>query len=293
MSGEQAATVRVGPAGWSYEDWKGIVYPPEMPRGLHPLTFLCDYFDTIEVNSTFYRPPAPRMCASWVDKVEKNPRFMFTAKLWQRFTHDRDTVPTQEEAGQVRQGLLPLLKAGKLGAVLAQFPWSFRRTGENRRWLAHIVNAFHDFPLALEIRHDSWHRAEVLEDLGRFGVAFCNIDQPLFDHSIEPTETVTGPIAYIRLHGRNKQAWFNQQAGRDERYNYLYSPEELAPWNERIRRMQHQAQQVYVITNNHFQGQAIPNALELEAALGRRFPPLPSCLVEHFPRLQACPTMEE
>ena len=128
--------VRVGPAGWSYDDWKGIVYPPDMPRGLHSLTFLAQYFDTVEVNASFYRPPNPKHCENWVAKVSDNPRFLFTAKLWERFTHQRDTFPTEAEVQRFVESIMPLHEAGKLGAILVQFPWSFRRTPENRIWLS-------------------------------------------------------------------------------------------------------------------------------------------------------------
>jgi uncharacterized protein YecE (DUF72 family) len=286
METDVTGMTRVGPAGWSYEDWKGIVYPPHMPKSLHPLAFLSELFDTIEVNSTFYRPPDARYCASWVQKVSANPRFKFTAKLWERFTHHREAPPTDNEARLFREGIDPLARAGKLGAVLVQFPWSFKRTAENRAWLAHVIETFSMYPLAVEIRHASWDRAEVYDELARRGLAFCNIDQPVFSGSLKPTDKVTARVGYVRLHGRNYNDWFREDADQNDRYNYLYSEEELKPWIAKIENIRRQADEVYVITNNHYRGQAVVNALEIQAALGRTDFVLPQHLVDEYPRLK-------
>ncbi|MBI2435695.1 MAG: DUF72 domain-containing protein [Candidatus Hydrogenedentes bacterium] len=281
----RAENLRVGVAGWSYEDWKGVVYPTRMPRSLHPLTFLCQYLDVVEINSSFYSPPNPRFCESWVVKVATNPRFLFTAKLWQRFTHERDVWPGREETRLVKEGLAPLLASGKLGAVLVQFPWSFKNVPENQDWLARVLDTFQECPLSLEIRHASWNVPEVYEELAARQVAFCNIDQPLFSHSIKPSARVTAPVGYIRLHGRNHNDWFRESAGRDDRYNYLYSEEELKPWIDKIQRMKKVVNDLFIITNNHYRGQAVVNALEIQAAIGRTFAELPPQLVTAYPRL--------
>jgi len=285
MSSE--STIRVGTAGWFYEDWKGIVYPPRMPRSLHPLTFLSGLFDTIEVNSSFYRPPRPGPCAAWIDKVAENPRFMFTLKLWKRFTHERDTWPSETEVTAFREGIAPLVDSGKLGAVLVQFPWSFKRTVENRAWLARIIDTFAAYPLALEICHASWNRPEVYDGLARRRVAFCNIDQPLFTGSLEPSAMATARVGYVRLHGRNASDWFRRDADRNDRYNYLYSTEELEPWLKKIDRIRKMVDELYVITNNHYRGQAVVNALEIQGRLGLNRAPCPESLIQAYPRLAA------
>lgn len=285
MSGSQTGEIRVGPAGWAYEDWKGIVYPDPAPRGWHPVRFLAGLFDTIEVNSTFYRPPHPRHCVGWLDHIKANPRFLFTVKLWKRFTHERETWPGDIERRQVTEGLAPLKDAEKLGAVLMQFPWSFRRTPENRVWLARVVDAFQNFPLALEIRHASWNRPEVYAGLADRNIAFCNIDQPLFAQSLKPGAAVTAPLGYVRLHGRNHDDWFREDAHRNDRYNYLYNTEELRPWIEKIQAIMKKARGIFVITNNHYRGQAVVNALEIQAALGQIPQEMPSQLSGHYPRL--------
>lgn len=280
------AKIRVGLAGWSYEDWKGIVYPEPMPRGSHALDLLSAWFDTVEINVSFYRPMVARQAATWVAKVTSNPNFMFTAKLWQRFTHQRDTKPSVAEITQVKEGMRPLLEAGRLGAVLVQFPWSFKRNAKSRLWLAWLAETFSEYPMALEVRHSSWDRPEVHEALAERNIALCNIDQPIFDDSIAPADTVTSPLGYVRFHGRNHAAWFRQGAGRNERYNYLYSEEELKPWVERIEKMKKRVSDLYIITNNHYQGQAVVNAIELQTALGGRpILDLPEHLLARYPRL--------
>jgi len=278
--------IRVGTAGWSYDDWKGVVYPADMPRSLHPLTYLSQFMDTVEVNSSFYRPPNPKHSEAWVHKVEGNPRFLFTFKLWERFTHKRDTFPAADEIAVYCDGIAPAATAGKLGAILVQFPWSFKRSPENRKWLARVLDRFSEYPLALEIRHASWNVPDVYDGLAERQVAFCNIDQPLFSNSIEPSDKVTARVGYVRLHGRNAADWFRKDAGRDDRYNYLYSREELEQWLTMVRRMRQRAKDIYVITNNHFEGQAMVNAFELKHAIEGKPQPVPDCLLAAYPRLK-------
>ena len=279
-------SIRVGPAGWSYEDWKGIFYPPSMPKSLHPLTFLASFFDTVEINTTFYHPPTPAACAAWARHVSDNEHFRFTAKLWERFTHHRETPFTQADIDRVKKGLYPLVESGRFGALLIQFPWSFKRTPENRTWLAHVTDAFTGYPLVLEVRHASWNTPEVFASLTERNITFCNIDQPLFRDSIAPSHTVTAPVGYVRLHGRNHEDWFREEAGRDDRYNYLYSASELKPWVEKISTIAHHVNEIFVITNNHYRGQAVVNALELEQALGKTNFVLPQHLIDEYPRLK-------
>ncbi len=286
MENQDGGKVFVGPAGWSYEDWKGIVYPPGMPRSSHALDILAPLFNTVEINATFYHPTKPAYCTSWLGKVSGYPDFRFTAKLWQRFTHEREAWPSDAEIQRFKDGIAPLAEAGRLGGLLVQFPWSFKRTPENRQWLAKVASAFADYPLVLEIRHASWDRPEVYDGLSERGIAFCNIDQPLFDDSIAPSEKTTAKVGYIRFHGRNRAAWFDNKAGRNERYNYLYSEDELRPWIEKIRNMRRKVNSLFVITNNHYCGQAVVNAIEIQAALGYATYRLPGHLVEHYPRLR-------
>ncbi|HVR44119.1 MAG TPA: DUF72 domain-containing protein [Thermoanaerobaculia bacterium] len=257
--------IRIGPAGWSYKDWEGIVYPAAPGRRFDPLAFLADSFDTIEVNSSFYRIPPPGHAASWVRRTAANPEFRFAAKLWRGFTHQTDAAAGDADA--FRRFLAPLAESGRLGALLIQFPWSFKDSPESRLRLERLFEAFRDYPAVVEFRHGSFQQEEIFELLAAHRVGFANIDQPLFGDSVRPAAVATAPLAYIRLHGRNYAKWFEHEESW-ERYDYLYTKEELAPWVERARALAAE-HEVYVITNNHFRGQAIVNALDLQRELGQ------------------------
>jgi uncharacterized protein YecE (DUF72 family) len=257
--------IRVGPAGWSYADWEKTVYPPHGSRFDH-LAYLASYFDTIEINSPFYRIPPPSHAKSWVRRVSSNPDFRFTTKVFRGFTHDK-TSWSDQDVRAFRDYLDPLMEANRLGAILLQFPWSFRNTPEALEKLTRLFGAFADYPRALEVRHSTFQTSAFHAFLNEHEVAWVNVDQPLFDDSVEPADTATGPLAYVRFHGRNYEKWFAHQESW-ERYNYLYSAQELEPWVARIESMA-QNRDTYVITNNHFRGQAIVNAGELKTSLGQ------------------------
>ena len=276
-----ASPTRVGVAGWSYPDWKGIVYP-KTPRG-DGLAYLTRYFDTIEVNSPFYRIPIAKTTSSWARRASANPNFRFTLKLFQGFTHDRNA--SVEDERDFKDALVPLVEAGVMGGLLLQFPWSFKNEPESRSYLNELFDRFDAYPLVLEVRHASWNDRELYQLLERRAVGFCNIDQPLIGRSIAPTAKATGPVGYVRLHGRNYQDWFRENAGRDARYDYLYSDDELDPWIDKISEVSENASETYVITNNHFRGQAVVNALQTRSRIEGRAVKAPASLVEHYPVL--------
>jgi uncharacterized protein YecE (DUF72 family) len=260
-----ASALRIGPAGWSYTDWEGTVYPPHGSRFDH-LAYLASFFNTIEINSPFYRIPPPTHAKSWTRRVSGNPDFKFTTKVFRAFTHeDAQLAPSDVKA--FRNYLDPLMEAERLGAVLLQYPWSFKNSPESCEKLLALFRSFDGYPLALEVRHGTFQNEDFFRFLNEHNVAWVNVDQPLFHDSVKPAETVTGPLAYVRLHGRNYEKWFAHNESW-ERYNYLYSPEELAPWVERIRGISRN-KETYVITNNHFRGQAVVNAADLQIALGQ------------------------
>jgi uncharacterized protein YecE (DUF72 family) len=267
--------IHVGTAGWAYADWEGIFYPKPHPRGFDPLAYLSRYVDVVEVNSTFYGPVEPNVARRWVDRVADARDFAFTAKLWKRFTHERDTAFTREDVAVVRKGFAPMHNAGKLGALLLQFPWSFRRTDENRQWLDDVTSAFAEFPLVVEVRHESWAVPQFYAELVDRGIGFVNIDQPLFKHSVKPSATATAPVGYVRIHGRNYREWFRKNAGVEARYDYLYSPAELAPWAERsVEVAESGAEEVYAVANNHYKAKAAVNAIQLKSMV--RDEPVPA-----------------
>ena len=274
--------IRVGPAGWAYEDWNGIVYPKPRPRGFDPLAHLAAYFDTVEVNSTFYRPATADTARKWVARVAENDRFRFTAKAWQRFTHARDEALTRADVAAAREALDVIRDAGRLGAVLLQFPWSFKRDDDARAWLDDATRALADFPLALEVRHASWNVPAFYRELAERGIGFVNIDQPLFARSLGPSATATAPVGYVRLHGRNYEDWFREGATVEERYDYLYSADELLPWADRARQIAATAADVYVVTNNHFEGKAVANAATLRGMLEGGAPTAPAGVAARY-----------
>jgi len=276
--------IRVGPAGWSYKDWEGVVYPQKPGKAFDPLEYLARFFDTIEINSSFYRPPVPTTTKSWAKRVAENKNFVFTAKLHRVFTHERGKA-TKKDEKEYRHGMDVLAKAGKLGSVLLQFPWSFKNTPEERVYLAKLLEKFSDYPLVLEVRHASWNTPDVYEWIEERGVGICNIDQPIFKKSIRPQALTTSPIGYVRLHGRNYKDWFRDKAQPHERYDYLYSIDELDPWVVRIKEVAKQTRETYVITNNHFRGKGVVNAIEIKAALDEKRLPAPEPLFEVYPRL--------
>lgn len=283
---EQEATIRVGPAGWSYSDWWGYAYPAKKPRGFHEATYLAEFFETIEINTSFYNPVRAEHAKLWVERVAANANFKFTAKLWQRFTHEAN--PSVEDEILVRAGFDVLREAGKLGAVLLQFPFSFHRTRETTAYLEAVLKRFADYPLVLEVRHATWNVPEVFTLLRERGVGFCNIDQPVIGKSLEPSAQATAPVGYVRLHGRRYDTWFNddQTIPGYERYNYLYSEEELRSWAARVEKVAKAVRDVYVITNNHYQGKGVVNALQLISMLSDAKVRVPEPLREKYPELE-------
>jgi uncharacterized protein YecE (DUF72 family) len=265
-----SAKIRVGTAGWDYPDWRGIVYPNRTKtKSFDELAYLARYFDTVEINTTFYRPGDPKVAAGWVRRVAGNADFKFTAKLWKRFTHQRGSAWTTEEVKVARAAFDVLLEAGRLGAVLLQFPWSFKRDAAAAEWLRDLLAAFSAFPLVVEVRHTSWNSSDAVAELTELGVGLVNVDQPLYGNSIAPAALATSSVAYVRMHGRNYQDWFRKSATGNQRYDYLYSAGELRPWVERIKEMAARptTRELYAVTNNHNLGKAPANGAMIEAML--------------------------
>jgi uncharacterized protein YecE (DUF72 family) len=282
-----ASQIYIGPAGWSYPDWKRILYPDPRPKGFHEATFLAEFFNTIEINTSFYHPMQPAHAEQWIERVAANPKFLFTAKLWKKFTHEEST--TAADAELVRTGFDILQNAKRLGAMLLQFPFSFHNTPETLQRLTTLLDQFRDYPLVVEVRHASWAKKEFYDLLHERRVGFCNIDQPVIGRSIVPSERVTSPIGYVRLHGRRYDTWFSDDPASppSERYNYLYSEEELKPWAERIEHVAENAETTFVVTNNHFQAKGIVNALQLMNLLSGNEIKIPEPLRSHYPQLES------
>lgn len=275
-------TISIGPAGWSYEDWIGSVYPAD--RRIDRLQLISSLFDCIELNSSFYRIPGRHTVASWADRIADRPGFKFTVKILQRFTHER--VADKSEACAFIKAFEPLLKRGAIGAFLMQFPWSFSDTPENRKYIESLGEFFSSLNVAVELRHGSWNNEQAKELCSRLGFAICNIDQPMIGNSMPPGTVVTNPnFGYVRLHGRNCRDWARRDASRDERYNYLYSDRELEEWKDRIESLSNRVKDLYIITNNHFRGQSIVNAFQLKHLIGQKIDFIPQNLIRSYPML--------
>jgi uncharacterized protein YecE (DUF72 family) len=292
-----SASIRIGTAGWSYKDWDAILYPPEVTRKkVHPLEFLARFFDAVEINTSFYGHIRPEIGRLWCRKAAAvNPSFLFTAKLHRSFTHSplaeleptsaASIRPNEEDEKLAREGLESLASEGKLGALLIQFPVSFKNTSLNREYLEQLLRQFIEYPRVVEVRHSSWDNPETIADFARQNVGFCNIDSPRLGRSLEGTEHVTSGVGYVRLHGRNYEQWFDSDH-RNDRYNYLYQPGELEKWKAKVEIIAHKAERTFVIANNHFQAKAAVNALELKHLLGAGKVRAPETLVKNYPELR-------
>ncbi len=282
--------IRVGPAGWSYTDWEGRVYPAHKPPGFHALPYLARFFDGIEVDSTFYAMPRAEHARRWASFVAPHPSFRFWVKLHRDFTHahgQEEDAALEMHGRTFRDGIEPLVRARRLEALLAQFPVSFLfGKGEVRR-LGRLRALFDPLPLVLEVRHASWFTPPAVDTIRGLGYSLAHIDLPAAWNHPPAWHESTGPIGYLRLHGRNSTQWFREGAGRDDRYDYLYGPEELDSIAHRATRIAAEHDTTAVVTNNHFSGQAVANALELLHILRGEPVPAPHEIVESFPRLRA------
>jgi uncharacterized protein YecE (DUF72 family) len=275
--------VLIGTAGWSYPDWEGAVYS-RGATAVDRLRAVAEFLDCVEVDSTFYRPPAARTTANWVQRTADRPQFRFLAKAWQRFTHERQSPWSPAEQRLFTDGLAPLREAGRLDAVLFQFPWSFRNDQVNRDWLRRIVDSFAGWPIAVEVRHDSW----TPEFCREHAVIYCNVDQPQLAHCLPAAAHVTAPVAYFRLHGRNAKNWFKEkQDTYGGRYDYLYDAQELEAVWQQIRQMAGKAKKTFAVFNNHKDAKAFANALQLKLRANPDVPVrAPATLVSRFPALR-------
>ncbi|MDA1193860.1 MAG: DUF72 domain-containing protein [Planctomycetota bacterium] len=284
--------IHYGIAGWSYADWAGRVYPRPKPRDFHPLPYLARFLDLIEINSSFYALPRPDHAARWAQLVAPHPEVRFTAKLHQGFTHGALADLRPEAAEAFRLGLAPLAEAGRLLALLVQFPVTFAAGSESWERLERIRALFPGDTLVLELRHRTWFSAQPFQRLERLGYGLAHLDLPAARDHPPADHPSLGPLAYLRLHGRNAEAWFDARAGRDQRYDYRYAPPEIDALAERLRGLAARSEKTLLVANNHFGGQAVACALELKSALTGAKVPAPACLVEAFPDLRACTTPE-
>ena len=300
--------IRIGTSGWHYPSgagtWNGVFYPQRRPRGFDELAYYAERFDTVEINSSFYRVPEPAMTAAWVRRTP--PAFAFAVKLYQKFTHPEmyvqrqgagDWDVTREDLEAFRSGIGPIADAGRLAAILVQFPSSFQADPDTRGYLDWLLEALQAYPLAVELRHRSWsddgQATRALLEARK--AAWVLIDEPKFRSSIrqhaDAQPDSTAPLAYIRFHGRNAATWWEHETA-DDRYNYLYTSEELRPFADTARTAA-QKKRVLMYFNNHFSAKAVANAAVLKHDLGQLLPgDYSQEMVERYPELKGIVTTE-
>jgi uncharacterized protein YecE (DUF72 family) len=307
--------LRIGTSGWNYPTgkgkWNGLFYPATRSKragtaDFDELRFYAEHFDTVEVNSTFYGQPRADVTSGWVRRTPRG--FVFSMKLYQKFTHpkmfreaalkrapgsqgpllDLLTQVTRADVDEFRAGVDPLAESGRLGALLAQFPASFKDSPQSRDYLAQLLGVFSDYPIAVELRHKSWSDAigDTLTLLNTHGAAWVQIDEPKFRFSIRQNYLPNvKSFYYMRLHGRNAKQWWRHEASED-RYNYLYSGKELQEFADIAGAAKALVRKSYLYTNNHFASKSVVNALMLKAQLGEpiegEYPPE---LIEHYPEI--------
>ncbi len=267
------AKLYIGTSGWSYPKgegkWTGYFYPAGK---INELEYYSQFFNTVEINSSFYRPPNPGYVYNWVRRVPKD--FLFTAKLWQKFTHPKmykeatgeEAVISLQDIDIFKRSIDPLVKYGKLGALLAQFPPSFKNDSFGQQILNVVSRAFGQYRLAVELRHRSWSDdANIAQLLRENNVIWVHIDEPKFKSSISQELPITSDMAYFRFHGRNAEAWWTGDS--ETRYKYLYSAEEIDELANRVKTAASQTQLLFSLFNNHWQGYAPRNAITMMKSL--------------------------
>jgi uncharacterized protein YecE (DUF72 family) len=292
-----AADLRIGTSGWNYPSgrgtWNGVFYPRSRGRakGFDELSYYAEHFNTVEVNSTFYGQPRAEVARGWAKRTP--PGFEFSVKLYQKFTHpkmfkqayvkgvaagdpaaeamlDVLTKPNASDLDEFKRGVDPLASSGKMGALLAQFPPSFKRDGPSRDYLAWLLHAFSGYSLAVELRHATWsdQLGDTLALLNGAGAALVQIDEPKFRLSIRQNQlpNIRG-VYYMRLHGRNAAQWWTHDKAED-RYNYLYSAGEVSEFVDTIDAAREIVRKVYLYTNNHFSAKSVANAAMIKRQLG-------------------------
>lgn len=242
----------VGTSGFAFASWQGVFYPVGLPKARR-LEFYCRHFNCLELNSTYYHPAGRATMGSLASRTPEG--FRVAVKLHQSFV--RPGMTPSFTPGEFMAALQPLRDAGKLAAVLAQFPQAFRNREGNRRHVLRLAEECGDAPIVAEFRHESWHRPAVFDWLREAGVACCSVDEPSGLGLMPSSAIVTASPAYVRLHGRNASGW---HSGGKDRYDYLYSEEELSVWADRIRWMSEMANEVFFFANNCYTGKAVINA---------------------------------
>ncbi len=255
--------ILIGTSGYSYDDWVGPVYPEGTPKGEF-LSLYAQRFSVVELNFSYYQQPGVRTLARMIESTPEG--FRFALKAHKSMTHEIGDS-WEKDISVFREGIRPLVEAGRLAAVLLQFPYSFAYTAQSRTRLAELCGRLEGLPLAVEFRKSDWLREQVFEGLRARGIALVSVDEPDLPRLVRPTATVTAGFSYIRFHGRNAANWWTGDNA--SRYDYLYKPDELAGWTERIREIIAKARLLMIFFNNHRHGMAVQNAMQMRELLLR------------------------
>ena len=267
-------TFHIGTAGWSYKDWVPNFYPKQQTKDFDWLQFYAAHFNCVEVNASYYTYLSPKIVEGWIRKIEEVNDFLFTIKLHQDFTHLRKY--DKQKVRTVSENLDKLADAERLGGVLIQFPYSFQFNETNAEYIRQLKESFSNYNQFVEVRHSSWSNKSVYDLFKKLNISFCTIDQPEIGKAIAFEPVITNETAYLRFHGRNVDGWKKSLANfgkeqsyeqQNERYNYRYSPGELAEVMQKIKELYGKVKEIYIIMNNHPQGNAVVNAKELMKAL--------------------------
>lgn len=281
--------IHIGTAGWSYKDWVPVFYPKNQSTNFDWLRFYSEYFNFVEVNSSYYTFLNPQIVEGWLRKLEDVDDFTFTLKLHQDFTHNHNF--TQAKVSSILQNLNLLKDSERLSGLLIQFPYSFQFNDANMNYMQKIIELFDGYNRFVEVRHKSWQTKKAKS------ITFCAVDQPNIGESIEFNPVVGNKAMYIRFHGRNEEAWINSLNNfgkkqtyeeQSSRYEYLYLPGELVSFNRQIKEVYDKVKDIYIVMNNHPKGNAVANAFELLHLLkDREKIILPETIVKAYPRLRA------
>jgi len=249
--------IYVGTSGYSYEDWRGTFYPEDLPQR----EMLAEYvkrFNCVELNFTYYRLPAARTIEGIVRKTP--PGFQVTIKANRATTHELDSSVLDD----FKAGVEPAAEAGKLAGVLCQFPFKFKNTQANRRYLAQLASDLRDYTVIVEFRNDSWITEAVFDFLAASNLAYCSVDEPAIRGLVPPVARATSDVAYVRFHSRDASKWYARDK---DRYDYLYTREEMAEWLPRVQQLDAEAERTYIFFNNCHAGSAAVNAAEFRQML--------------------------
>jgi uncharacterized protein YecE (DUF72 family) len=251
--------IRLGTSGFSYDDWVGVFYPPELPKR-EWLSYYAGEFDTVELNVTYYRVPDRRTVLGWIDRTP--PEFLFAVKAFGGLTHERQ----QPDYAGFLEAIQPLHQAGKLGCLLAQFPYSFGPTAKNWAYLEQLRAGLGDQRVVVEFRQRGWVQESTFDRLAGLGLGFCCVDEPRLDGLMPPVAHATGPVGYVRFHGRNALKWWEHEQAW-QRYDYTYPPEELREWLPKLQQLEREAEVVLVYANNHYRSQSVDTLRALREML--------------------------